>query len=100
MALIISGKTKCPLCGEVIAAGQRLVATSPFIEDPNHALWRFSDAAIHYDCFQSWERREEFVTEFNKGNGRIVWGNGKRHYMQPDGTIVIVEAGSNGGSCA
>jgi hypothetical protein len=47
MAIIVQGLTKCPLCAEVIAAGQSIVSTSHFIESPEHPLWRFSDAAMH-----------------------------------------------------
>lgn len=92
MALIILGKSKCPLCGDVIAKGDELVATSHFIESPSHPLWRYSDAAMHEVCFQRWEYREAFVAEFNRTFGATVWGNGTRHIMAADGSISVVKA--------
>ena len=88
MATVIRGLTKRPLCAEIIAAGQSIVSTSHFIESPEHPLWPFSDAAMHYDCFQIWTMRDEFVTEYNDSFGRVVWGDGSRYHMQPDGIVI------------
>ena len=95
MALVILGKTLCPLCGHVISDGHETVATPHFIETPSHPLWRYSDAAMHYECFQTWQHREDFVTEYNNTIGRVVWGNGNQHHMQPDGIIVTAPASEN-----
>jgi hypothetical protein len=91
MAIIFLGLSECPLCGEVLKTGQSLVETSAFIENPSHRLWKYSDAAMHYECFQSWPLREEFVATFNKAHNSIIWGNGKTHRMNPDGTIDTIE---------
>ena len=91
MALIFSGKTKCKLCEDVISADDDIVATSHFIADPKDSLWQYSDGAFHRRCFSTWERREEFVRRYNEVAGPTVFGNGKRHYMQDDGTIIQVE---------
>ncbi len=88
MAIVILGKTECPLCCEVIAAGQVTVAGQHFIQTPSHPLWRYSDAAMHYDCFQNWLHRKAFVEEYNRVIGQIVWGNGTQHRMHPDGTVT------------
>jgi hypothetical protein len=88
MAIVIRGRTKCPLCAEIIAAGQPIVSTSHFIESPEHPLWLFSDAAMHYSCFQIWPLRSDFVAEYNNSLGRIVWGDGSRHHMQLDGVVT------------
>ncbi|NUO75270.1 MAG: hypothetical protein HOQ32_04575 [Lysobacter sp.] len=88
MAILILGKTQCPLCSQTIEAGQVTVSSPHFIHNPSNPLWRYSDAAMHYECFQPWERRAEFVAEYNRTIGEIVWGNGDRHRMQADGTIV------------
>jgi len=95
MAITLRGKSKCPICESVLEAGQELVSTTHFISSPSHPLWRYSDAAMHYNCFQTWEHREAFVSEFNDTVGRIVWGNGTRHYMQGDGIIVVANADGN-----
>jgi hypothetical protein len=93
MAIIIRGKSECPLCGKALAEGQRLIGTQHFIPDPEDPLWRFSDAGMHYDCFQQWPLREQFVAKYNNTLGRQVWGNGTRHHMQDDGVIQSVPAG-------
>src|SRR5215208_2156833 len=89
MALIYEG-IKCSLCDSVIDLNGQYVATTHFIQDQNDPLWRHSDAAMHYSCFQNWEHRGVFVAKYNDTIGRIVWGNGTRHYMQPDGKIESV----------
>lgn len=91
MAILILGQTKCSICDEVIHTGQSIVASPHFIEDPSHPLWRFSDSTMHYGCFQSWTHRGTFVDEYNHTFGSIVWGNGNRHTMQDDGTIVTIK---------
>lgn len=92
MAILILGKSACALCGEVIVTEHELVATSHFISDPSHPLWRYSDAAMHCDCFQRWPHREEFVAEYNRTIGQIVWGNGSQHTMRADGTVTTAQA--------
>ncbi|HKI36223.1 MAG TPA: hypothetical protein VKA46_30480 [Gemmataceae bacterium] len=89
MALILPGKSRCPLCDTVIRAGDDIVATTHFIGDPTDLLWNFSDAAMHKACFLAWKYREEFVAKYNAVMGSITWGNGSYHDMQPDGTIIM-----------
>lgn len=89
MALIYEGMT-CAICEQPLDLQGPMVATSHFIEDPSDLLWRYSDAAMHYECFQQWQHRDQFVTKYNNTMGTIVWGNGTRHHMKPDGTIQSV----------
>lgn len=44
---------------------------------------------MHHECFQIWELREQFVAEYNTTMGKLTWGNGTYHDMQPDGSILI-----------
>jgi hypothetical protein len=90
MALIYPG-IKCSICGEPIGE-RRLVATTHFIGDQSDPLWRFSDSAMHYDCFQTWPHRAEFAEKYNSTIGRMVWGNGTRHHMRADGVVESVPA--------
>ena len=53
MAIILRGKTRCPICGQVLEKGQKLVAFSKFISDQADPLAMFDDAALHEDCFRS-----------------------------------------------
>jgi hypothetical protein len=87
MALLYDGMT-CAICDQPLDINGALVATSHFIEDASDRLWPFSDAAMHYDCFQDWKHREAFVRKYNETIGQIVWGNGTRHHMNSDGNIV------------
>lgn len=89
MAIVIFGETLCPLCHHAISDGHEVIATPHFIEMRSHPLWRYSDAAMHYQCFQTWRHREDFVAEYNKTIGRIVWGDGNQHQMRPDGIIIV-----------
>lgn len=51
---------ECPLCGVKMSQADRLFATSHFIADSGHDLWRFSDAAMHWDCYANWRHRRRF----------------------------------------
>src|SRR5215475_9390427 len=88
MALILMGITKCALCDSVLKVDDAIVATSHFIADPQHPLWRFSDAAMHKTCFLNWDQRRAFVDLFNQIVGSVTWGNGTKHLMRDDGAIV------------
>lgn len=91
MAMLFKGM-KCPICGDEIDLAGPIVATMHFIDDADDPLWRFSDAGMHYDCFQTWPHRETFVNRYNSTIGRCIWGNGKRHLMHPDGQVESVPA--------
>ena len=88
---IITQYAKCALCGELLAGGE-IVATTHFIAAPHDPLWRFSDAAMHHECFQQWPHREEFVNKYNSTVGQHVWGNETQSLMHPDGTVETVPA--------
>jgi hypothetical protein len=53
MALYITGKTPCSICGATLE--QPVVAFPHFVPEA-HPLWRFSDTAMHTACY---ERRPE-----------------------------------------
>ena len=89
MAIIIRGRTKCSLCGDVLAEGEDLVLTSHFIADHTDPLWGYSDSGMHRQCFMGWKRRLAFVDRFNQIVGQQVFGNGMRHRMDLDGTIHV-----------
>jgi hypothetical protein len=52
MALIIRGKTTCPLCGQIIHADDEIVSFPPFVGEPGDPLHLFSDAGFHKYCFE------------------------------------------------
>lgn len=95
MAMILRGKTECPLCNGVIKENDEIVATSHFIADPRDLLWRFSDAGMHKDCFLNWDQRLNFINRYNETMGSITWGNGTYHCMQDDGAIVSLKRNQN-----
>lgn len=95
MAIIYSG-IHCSICNQVISdellGKGEFAATSHFIGDAPHHLWRFSDSAMHKPCFMNWEHRKEFVQLYNDTVGKTVWGNGTHHHMNDNGEIISVEA--------
>ena len=88
MALIAIGKTKCSLCDVALKADDAIVATSHFIAESQHPLYRFSDAGMHKTCFLNWDQRQAFVDLFNQLFGSITWGDGTNKLMRDDGAIV------------
>jgi hypothetical protein len=90
LAIIFRGKSKCVVCDCVIGKLDEIVATSHFISEQSDPLWRFSDAPFHFECFQQWEMREQFVARFNEVNEAYIWGSGKRHHMLSDGSIEVI----------
>lgn len=91
MALIDRGASKCAICGEVIGLDDDIVATSHFIADRTDSLWQYSDAPFHRRCFLVWDRRGEFVLRYNEIMEPHIFGNGKHHHMQDDGSIIQIE---------
>src|SRR5262245_42022327 len=51
MALIVVGRTVCPLCRRVIAAGDEYISFPAFIANKLDPLILFNDAAFHQPCF-------------------------------------------------
>lgn len=90
--VLVLGTTQCSLCGKVLAAGEEVVGTTHFIADETDPLWRYSDSAMHRGCFLAWEHRAAFVAKYNATVGQVVWGNGTRHRMELDGTIIAERA--------
>lgn len=88
MALIFLGSSRCALCERAIEAEDGLVATSAFL-GPEHRLWRYSDAAMHRECFLAWGDRQAFVEAYNSIVGPHVAGDGTRHQMLDDGSIRV-----------
>jgi hypothetical protein len=52
MAIVIVGQTPCLLCGTLLAQGQRTVQFPPFVANEADPIWKFSDAAMHEECFR------------------------------------------------
>src|SRR4051794_10892077 len=82
MALFLIGLTRCALCGEVLEDDDDShVATTAFIADTAHPLYRYSDAIMHRTCFLRWEHRAALVEAHNASPG----GGPK---MRADGSCV------------
>ncbi len=60
MAIIILGKSIYPICGDLLKSGN-FIATSGCAFSPDHPLWRFCDAGLHFKCLESWSHRIEFA---------------------------------------
>lgn len=88
MAIVIRGKTECPLCGAILAGPDDIVMFPHFIWDQTHPLWRFSDSAMHRACFAGWGQAEQFRSLYNKVWPEIMPNHPRK--MQPDGSIVEI----------
>ena len=61
MALIYDG-IECPLCSKPISTqNDEIFATSGVFINPINSLWEYCDAAMHWDCYEGWQHREEFA---------------------------------------
>lgn len=57
MALILPD-TRCPICNERL--DRPCTATSGVVFPPEHPLWDYCDAPLHFDCLAIWPHRVEF----------------------------------------
>lgn len=59
MAIIIRGKSKCPLCNQILEEHEKITAYTAFL--PNtHRLGKYSDGAFHSSCWEKCPDKEEF----------------------------------------
>jgi hypothetical protein len=73
MALIFPDST-CAICGRPFADRADLLATTAFLM-PDHPLWPFSDAPLHWDCFLPWEHRADFARLYDQASERFFIGH-------------------------
>jgi hypothetical protein len=78
----------CPLCGEAIRPVDPAFNTPDFIADEHDPLYRVSDASVHRACFLVWERRKQFVAQFNRVARGMVAPDGSYPYMTSEGDVV------------
>ena len=52
--------SKCALCGEILS--HPIFATSRFITNKSHEFYRFSDAAMHWNCYIKWPQQSRFAS--------------------------------------
>lgn len=64
MALVIDGKSCCPICDKAVHFEDGFYATSGVFFEPDSPLFPYCDAAIHWDCLLSWEMREQFFAGY------------------------------------
>jgi len=72
MALVLKNPdgtyaSKCALCGEVLV--DSIFATGRFITNKSHDFYRFSDAAIHWDCYVKWPQQSRFASVYFEATG-------------------------------
>ncbi len=65
MALVLKNPdgtyaSKCALCGEVLS--HSIFAAGRFITNKSHEFYRFSDAAMHWDCYVKWPQQSRFAS--------------------------------------
>jgi hypothetical protein len=54
--------TKCALCGETLS--DPIFATTHFISNKSHPFYRFSDAAMHWNCYVKWADQPRFASMY------------------------------------
>ena len=52
MAIIITGKSKCPICNEVMNESDEIVLFPPFVQNVNDPFYIFNDAGVHLTCLR------------------------------------------------
>jgi hypothetical protein len=67
MALVLKNPdgtyaSKCALCGEILS--QPIFATTRFITNKSHDFYRFSDAAMHWNCYVKWPDQSRFASMY------------------------------------
>lgn len=75
MAVIILGKSKCPLCCKLMREGQNLISFPHFVANELDPAWVFSDRAFHVECFQSHPLAEKAQTRYEEIMARSGPGN-------------------------
>lgn len=76
MALILQGKSRCSICGEILQQNDRLYATTHFFGRDHH-LWRYSDSGMHWACFIGWQHRAEFAAAYVRARAHCQPGCGQ-----------------------
>src|ERR1700761_2805029 len=84
MGLIAFGITRCPLCGELLQAGEDYVGMPPF-DVPARLKHYGGGRAMHRDCFRMWPDAEAFRAAFKRAARR--WPGGPQE-MTADGDTV------------
>jgi hypothetical protein len=70
MAIFISGKSTCRICGQVLLQDQEKVGFTHFLPK-SHKWWEYSDGVFHRACFESWPDHEEFNKLYKRF--REIW---------------------------
>lgn len=63
MAIVLLGRSRCPLCEEVISDDRPYMATS-MVTLASPDLERYPDSAMHWECYLRWPDRLRFAQEY------------------------------------
>lgn len=55
MAIVITGKSKCPVCNEIINKNDDIVLFPPFVQNTNDPFYFLNDSAVHVKCLLNHE---------------------------------------------
>ena len=58
MAIIFLGKSKCPLCNEILTQEDDIIGLPP-ISDTSNLLYEYFDCGFHKTCYENWNKRKE-----------------------------------------
>ncbi len=81
MALVLLGKTQCPICGRVFREGEQVVAFPAIVSNENDPLYEIRDTAFHATCFaqhplaaKAQRRLEEWEARTSTGRRCYICG--------------------------
>ena len=76
MAIVLSGKSTCLICGKVLELEDEIKGFPAFLKR-THRLYRYSDSAMHRSCYDACPDNKELDRLFFKY--RQIWDNRPRH---------------------
>ena len=65
MAIILLGKSECPLCGKTLEEGEEIIGL-PAISDTSHPLLAYFDNGFHKACYENWEEKDKIDEALTK----------------------------------
>jgi len=100
MAIIYKG-IRCSICGQEIDIAQDFFATSGVFFPIDDPLFKYCDAALHWDCYEHWPHRARFAKQYvdmwaESVSENPYWfmvGHTKRYFIQinPDEPVARID---------
>lgn len=94
MAILLVGKTRCPICGNLIKEGEEAVLFPHFVLNEKDPLYALSDASCHRACVNADALGQAMLAaadEYHKrtGSGRRACAVCGNQILDPDDYLLI-----------